>query len=296
MATPTAEQIQAAEEYATSKLCTEIPGKFMPGLTRWEGGQCRITEFGCDANNESSPISRLGFTSNGDYISPLVMANDPMFREFWKKWEPEHYVMKVTKKSPYKKVCARANHLFYRWCMYPAARSDQWGTEKKGYTDVPRFEYAVRNGVETCIIGKDYCDNRGISYNGTPGKEECYVSTAQKVGEFFASDVLVRRINASDKRLKKNIKVHKYDAIAPGIHMYLYEWNDLAKRIYGLEGADMGFIADDLEKVNPNFVFVDNRGYKIINVDLEEDSPIMFKIRMFLYIKDTFIKDIIDVL
>ena len=290
---PTQSQIEAAEEYALAKLCTEIPSKFKPGLTKWDDTikACRITEAGCSSTDPKNPISRNGFTSNGDFVSPLMKATNPVFKNFWSKWEPEHLVMKVTKKSPHTKVCARANHFLYRWCEFPATRSDVAGTRKAGYTDVVPFQYAVRDGVETCIIPKKYCDSRGVSYNATPGKEDCYVTKGQKIGEFFASDVLVRKINASDRRLKKNIRLHKRDAFAPGIHVYTYEWNDVAERLYGLTGFDMGFLADDLEAIDSKYVFVDNRGYKLINIDLE--SPVMDKINLFLYTKETFLKKLV---
>ena len=94
-------------------------------------------------------------------------------------------------------VCARGNSLLYRWCKYPHTRigADGYGSEGMGYTNVPPFEPVVRNGVETCIIGKDYCDDRGVSYDGTYGTEDCYVSEGQKIAEFLASDVLVRYAN-----------------------------------------------------------------------------------------------------
>ena len=97
-------------------------------------------------------------------------------------------------------VCARANSLLYRWCQYPQTRigDEGYGSAGKGYTDVPPFTYAVRDGVETCIIGADYCKNRGVDYDNTPGNEHCYVSEEQKVGEFFASEVLVRYANRSE--------------------------------------------------------------------------------------------------
>ena len=294
MSVPTSEQIEAAEEYALAKLCVAIPSTLKPGLTRWDQKlkACRITEAGCSAKDPQNPLSRIGFTSNGDFVSPLVNANNPVFRKFWKKWEPEHLVMKITSKSNHQKVCARANHMLYRWCEYPSTRSDETGQRKAGYTDVPPFKYAVREGVETCIIGKDYCDSRGVKYDGSKfGKEECYVSGGQKFLEFFASDALVRHINASDSRLKKNIRLHKKDFVASGIHVYTYEWNDLARRLYGLTGFDMGFIADELEEFDSSYIFTDNKGYKLINVELE--TPIMNKINMFLYTKQKFLEKLI---
>lgn len=278
------EQIQAAEEYALSKLCVEIPSTFKAGLTQWDDTikACKITQAGCSAEDPTNPLSYLGFSSSGEFLYPST--SNPMFGEFWEKWVPEHLVMKTTKKSPTKMVCSRANHLLYQWCEYPSTRAR--GVEP-GVTNVPKFNYAVRNGVETCTITKQYCDNKGISFTSTPGKEDCYVSEGQKVGEFFASDVLVRKINASDIRLKKNIKLYRKDWIAPGIDAYTYEWNDIATELYGLKGFDIGFIAD---KLDPKYVYVDNFGYKRINLNVE--TPEMQKIRAFVYLKQELLKNI----
>lgn len=197
MSIPTEQQLIDADNYACKQLCTLIPSKAFNGnLTYWDNTMkaCRITSEGCDAN-PVNPISRPVFSNNGTPIDLFKTEHNQRVLDFWNdggNWIPDQYVMKYISSNPSNQVCARANNLLYQWCNYPATRTTG-DLSGKGYSDVPPFEYTVRDGVETCVIHKDYCDNRGVSYNGTVGKEDCYVSTGQKVAEFFASDVLVRR-------------------------------------------------------------------------------------------------------
>jgi hypothetical protein len=283
---PTAEDFNKAYEYAMKKLCTEIPSHYgSRGLTEWNDNEkvCNITKEGCQPGADN-PISQNMFTSSGEYRT--FRDTDRMFGEFWKKSPPEFLVMKTTKKSPNKKVCARANFLAWQWCMIPETRADG---HEPGITNTPRFQYNVRNGKEECYIPKAYCDSKGMSYNAD--KKDCYVSNKQKIAEFFSGSVLVRsrkaKRAASDKRLKDNIKLIKKDFPHKGINVYTFEWNHIALTTYGLSGEDIGFIADEL---NPKYVYKDDLGFKHINLDIEDEY--MNKISAFLKIKDS-IKNII---
>jgi len=195
----TTAQILAAEQYAMEKLCTWIPSKFGDNLTRWDSAKkaCRITQAGCKAG-PTSPFSRIPFTNNGTPIDIIGGETSKFLLDFWgplgKKWTPDFYVWKTVTGSD-GPVCARGNSLLYRWCEFPASREgkDGWGSSGGGYNDVPPFKYTVRdNYKETCVIGKDYCDNRGVSYSDAYMNEDCYVPEWQKVSEFLASETLVR--------------------------------------------------------------------------------------------------------
>ena len=200
---PTQQQILDSENYTRKRMCTAIPSSIKPGLTYWDDlkNSCRITAAGCNASSQN-PLSRqVVSVNNGQMIDLFKTEKNQTVLNFWgpdgNKWMPDQYVMKnVTGTGS--KVCARANTLLYQWCNYPQTRLTGKNSGP-GYNDVPAFTYAVRNGKEDCIIGKNYCDNRGVSYDGTPGKEDCYVSEGQKVGEFFASDVLVRYAERSQR-------------------------------------------------------------------------------------------------
>jgi hypothetical protein len=48
----------------------------------------------------------------------------------------------------------------------------------------------VQNGKETCLIGKDYCDAKGMNWDG----QECYINNFQKIAEFLMSSYLVREM------------------------------------------------------------------------------------------------------
>lgn len=272
---PTEDDFNAAHAYAMGKLCTEIPDTFgEPGITEWDTYDkvCRISRKGCQPDVRN-PLSQPMFDSNGGYIQ--YDDNDAMFGDFWKRFQPGYYVWRTTKKNPKREVCARGNFLMQQWCEAPKTRSEK---EEPGITNVPPFKYTIVNGVEQCEIPPEYCRAKGVDYKD----KDCVVSDSQKVAEFFSSSVLVRSQRASDKRLKKNIRVLRRDFIEKGIHVYVYEWNDVAATVYGLQGLDIGFVADDLD---PKYVVVDALGYKTINTAVEDDT--MRKIYAFLKIKDT---------
>jgi hypothetical protein len=193
---PTIEDLNAADEYANSKLCLQIPKKFMSGLTYWDNTkkQCRITKAGCNAGDPSNPISIKSFSSNGTMLEWEKMVVSKSIQDFWKIVPPQNLIYKTIKGSG-EEVCARANFKLEQFCRWPAQRGTEnegafGGITGKGYDTGPNFKYIVRNGKETCIIGKDYCDFKGVSYDAD--KEECYVSDAQKVGEALFSTYLMR--------------------------------------------------------------------------------------------------------
>lgn len=272
---PTAADITAAHYYAVSLLCTEIPEKYgEPGITVWntDNNSCPVTRKGCQPDVKN-PITQPLFDTDGKII--LYDKDDRMFGDFWQKNPPGYYVWRTTKNSPRTEVCARGNYLMQQWCESPKTRSDK---KIAGVTDVIPFKYIVKNGTEVCEIPEQYCKNKGVSFkNG-----DCFVSEGQKVAEFFSSSVVVRSQRASDKRLKKNIKVLRKDFIEKGIHVYMYEWNDVAQTVYGLVGYDVGFIADELD---PKYIIIDTLGYKTINTSIEDET--MKKIYAFMKIKDT---------
>jgi len=272
---PTLAEIEAAEEYALSKLCTEIPDKFSPGLTTWDDRSktCKITQKGCQAGS-GNPISQLPFDGAGNIIS--FDENNRTFGWFWKKFPADYLVWRATNTSGGRAYCAKGNEMLYQWCMYPKTRGD--GDHIKGITNIPRFQYNVRNGKEECYIPESYCKNRGVSYNATT--RDCYVSNAQKVREFFVGSVITRRSRrASDPRLKKNIELHTKDFPIQGMNVYTYEWNDVAMTTYGYVGADIGFLADEFPE---EYVGVDDFGYKYIKTHIEDEF--MMRVTTFLKI------------
>ena len=117
-------------------------------------------------------------------------------KKFWSITPPEHLVWKATSKSR-EEVCARANFKLEQFCRFPGQRTSKnddafAGNVGKGNTNVPPFRYTVRNGKETCIIGKDYCDSKVMAYSETD--EECYVPLSQKIQEFLVSTYLIREM------------------------------------------------------------------------------------------------------
>jgi hypothetical protein len=263
-----------SEEYAISKLCTEIPSKYAPGLTEWDAATktCKITDLGCTPST-TNPISRYMYSDNG--VDLVFSSDDREFGGFWKYWNPDMFVMKVTKNSPTKKVCSRGNSLYYKWLKFPSKRSD---VPTAGVTNQVPFDYAIVNGVERGRIPKAYCDAHGESYDAI--NFNCYVPKWQQLAELFSSAYLVRKGRVSDERLKTNIQYVK--TIAPGADVYTYTWTDTANQLYGNSGTDIGFIADRLD---PKYVLIDEFGYKNINTDIEDAT--MQRISAFLILKNT---------
>jgi hypothetical protein len=196
---PTKEELELSEEYALKKLCEgqdSITSKFGDNLTVWDSvnKKCKITKKGCEVKR-GNPISSWPYDDKGDPVDHLNSEQNTRIRDFWRnnKWTPDFYVWKNIKgsKGP---VCARGNKLLLRWCNYPKTRTTG-DLSGKGYDDVPPFKYTVRDdGTEDCIITKEYCDNRGVDYDSTPGDEHCVVTIGQKIGEFLLSDVFIRHV------------------------------------------------------------------------------------------------------
>ena len=189
---PTIEELDAASMYARSKLCVDIPSQFQTGLTYWDDKmkKCRISKGGCSPSMQN-PISLYSFSVNGSILDWKKLGASDNLKKFWSIYPPEHLVYKVVSGSK-ESVCARANFKLQQFCEFPNQRTSKdddafGGLTGKGYDRVPPFKYLVQNGKETCLIGKDYCDAKGMNWNG----EECYVNTYQKVMEFLLSKYLM---------------------------------------------------------------------------------------------------------
>lgn len=278
---PTIEDLNNAQLYALEKLCTEIPSEYTStGMTEWDKNSksCKITEKGCQ-ENVNNPLSRKAFDNNGEMIT-YDKHSSRAFGEFWDRSPPGYYAWRVTKNSQGARVCAPSNFLMQQWCESPKTRADK---AIPGVTDAVPFTYNIRNGEEQCEIPKEYCDSKGVSYDSV--NQDCYVKNSQKVAEFFTGSVFIRSQNAkraaSDRRLKKSITLIRKDFPVNGIHVYAFEWNDVALSLYGYSGADVGFIADELDK---KYIIEDVNGYKHINLQYDDDT--MRKIYAFLKIKE----------
>ena len=70
----------------------------------------------------------------------------------------------------------------------------------------------------------------------------------------------------SDRRLKKNIVLIGYNS---GLPVYRFEWNSSAKK-FGLEGGQIGFVAQEVERKYPDSV-VEIDGYKRIKLDFLQE-------------------------
>jgi hypothetical protein len=65
---------------------------------------------------------------------------------------------------------------------------------------------------------------------------------------------LLDNVAPSDKRLKKNL-VQDGEMI-PGLPIYRFEWNELAWKTYRLSGHGRGVLAQDVQRIYPDLVYV----------------------------------------
>lgn len=263
---PNAEEVMAAERYALAKMCISIPKAVnSQNLTRWDpvSNVCQITEVGCNPLDPSNPMTKPNIDRGGNEIDPT--AGNPRLAPFWKYWTPTMLAYRsIDGTSP--KTCTRANTLLYNWCENPRGRADHM---VPGLTNAAPFQYTVQGGKEMCKIPKSYCDERGVSYNDKT--QECYVKSDQKVAEFFASETAVRmNKRSSDRRLKDNVQLLKPNFME-GINVYLYDWNKEAAQLYGYIGSSIGFMADEVMKMHPQYVDTDDNGYLQVDITGRDD-------------------------
>ena len=282
---PSEEDLNKAHEYAMMFMCTEVPQKLTgrTGDTYWDFAkkQCRFTKQGCTPESRN-PFSQPMYDSNGKAMD--YSNNGGVYDKLWAKNPPSFLQMKAIKtKSGYSELgCGRGNFLLQNWCDNPKSRADK---SKPGVTNVDGFRYYINTaGKETCSIPKSYCDEKGLDYSTRT--KQCYKNTLQAIGEFVIGTTIIREARVSDKRLKENIQMFKENYGGPNVHLYTYTWTKKAEKLYGNKGPDIGFLANDIENLGYNCVFIDDKGYKNINFDCLSNNN-MTKIINFLNAKKT---------
>jgi hypothetical protein len=198
---PTIQEVNDADDYAQSKMCIAIPKKYASsGLTYWDPKRkkCTITQGGCGATS-SGLLSVDTFTSNGTILEWEKMNTSKNTRKFWSTHPPQQLVWKkVAGRTAF--GCSRSNFKFRQFCQFPTQRNSKNegafdGNVGKGHDKVPPFTYRVIGGEEKCIIGKDYCDAKAMSYNAV--QQECYVPTGQQISEFIYGTTLTRQMRSA---------------------------------------------------------------------------------------------------
>ena len=53
-----------------------------------------------------------------------------------------------------------------------------------------------------------------------------------------------------------------------GMNLYEWEWNGIAKELYGLEGKEVGLIAFEIYEKYPESIKYDENDYKVIDKEI----------------------------
>lgn len=81
----------------------------------------------------------------------------------------------------------------------------------------------------------------------------------------------------SDKRLKNNINMIVQGE--DGMNLYEWEWNGIAKELYGLEGKTVGLIAFEIYEKYPEAIKYDENHYKMIDKEICPYDEIVEKLK-----------------
>jgi len=181
-------------------------------------------------------------------------------------------------------------------------------------TDVPPYYYDKTNG--SCYTTKPYCKNMDqkfgnqkdfLFFSSCPTetdkvidpKSDCCTNFGTSVGQIFLGKTLDACIKDTtqcnnklmdfycDIKLKKNSKLLKN--FFPGVNIYLFEWNDEARRLYGLKGKKIGFMSYEIKKRFPLLIKNDDNNYEYIDLENKKYSDDMEfkKIVSFIKLSDS---------
>jgi hypothetical protein len=128
-----------------------------------------------------------------------------------------------------------------------------WSTASGLDTNTSTLRVSTIMGVDLPIITFDMANRRlGVNL----GAQQQPRATVDVSGIVFANNFLT----ASDRRLKTNLAPLNSDVILPS---YRFDWTAPSRS--GRSGADVGFMADEVEAVAPECVFLDANGYKAVD-------------------------------
>jgi len=130
--------------------------------------------------------------------------------------------------------------------------------------------YGTTGSSYPAILGNNTSDGIGVEGESSTGYGGYFTGKGVDVpstGEYYQGTTCVAGCGGSDRRLKQNI-----EPLAKALDTFLqlngvtFEWKDPASQGAGQTGRQVGFIAQDVEKVFPQWVSDDNNGMKRINV------------------------------
>ena len=168
--------------------------------------------------------------------------------------------------------CVLGNFLFRRWCEHPQTRYQGAPGDSKD-----KLEWDSDKGE--CHFTEKYCNTHGMNWDSV--NKRCYQSTADAVGEAIWGKTLTALVqgkcefnllrNISDRRLKDLIYKLCDNYGGEGVHLYLYTFKQEALDRYpGTKEINVGFMADELEKLYPELVITNSDGIKMIQITKEQ--------------------------
>lgn len=148
--------------------------------------------------------------------------------------------------------------------------SVQWNIEQ--YNDDLRF--FTESTSDTGGVVRVWIDQDGrLGLGATPDDALDVVGDIDATGCVQTDDTgSIWGTCISDRRLKTNIKTIADNAlgIITALNPVRFDWNAQAKEIYGEEGENIGFIAQELETILPHLVVDDtDTGYKKVKYTQE---------------------------
>ncbi len=251
------------------------PPSLMTGANGSATGTCAYGHCAFTSQDECLKYSKVPFDSNGDML-PENKNN------FYMEWRAK------TGAPPGTMGCYLGNYAFRRWCEIPKSRDpDHPDTDDKD-----KLIYTP-NGVDggTCSLDRAYCHHKNEQWDDD--SKSCYKTDGQKFFEalfgntidaFFtgscgpgvddsSSGLKARpqRFNKlSDRRLKERMVKLADDYGGKGVHLYLYFYSEKALKLHpGYKKMQLGFLADEVEKVHPDIV-IEKDGYKYISFTLDQ--------------------------
>ena len=166
------------------------------------------------------------------------------------------------------------------------AAGSSWGGESTGNYNTFVGRKAGSGAFSSRLGSNNVCLGNDAGY-GKTGDNKLYIAnnstTTLIYGDFAAEEVYIdgtlyaTTYGPSDTKLKTNLTEIKSGLkLLTKLSGYYFNWNDLAKKEFNYsDDEQVGVIAQDVEKIFPQLVVTNSKGYKA--VDYSKFSPIIIE-------------------